>query len=161
MKEKNFLLAVFLVLIISITIFQFFGFNINNYDMFKFDGNKYINLSTHKQTNFIEDDTIVFNIDDDDSDDSQIILNGWAIIKGQDSKSNIKLLLKGNNNAYLINMCSKRRNDVTKAFKDGNNYSNSGFYCNIDTSNFKKDNYKMYIAIRIKENYLIKEINLE
>lgn len=159
MKEKNFLIIIFLALSISIIIFKTTGFNICNYTKFNMDNNKYTNIVTNKQVDFVQDNNILVTIDDNDSDGDKIILSGWAVIKGEKAKGT-KLLLKGDRNSYLVNLCLIRRKDVTAFFGDSINYDNSGFMCRIDTSNFQKDNYVPYIAIKSDKKYLIKRLDL-
>lgn len=80
---------------------------------------------------------------------NQVVINGWAYLKGKDAySSKIRLVLIGDNKeAYEFPVEMGRRTDITESMKDGFNYDNSGFFMKINTEKLRKGEYKIGILI--------------
>lgn len=98
-------------------------------------------------------------------EDGNITIEGWTVIKDQNSDDKeIFIGLKNENNFIYVSRPeqfeSRERKDVSKFFKKEDLYDNSGFYITLNTLLLEKGNYEVFMIIRDSEGeVLVKKSN--
>lgn len=128
---------IFILLALS-TSFSIYKYS-NSPEFIEIDG-----LGVNSQKITLELDEIIVKGD-------LIKLNGWAIVRGIESKMNDKkivLMDTSNEKKYeLVSTRDVKRTDVTSHFNNSMNYNNSGFDTEIPKENLKKGKYRIGILI--------------
>jgi hypothetical protein len=93
---------------------------------------------------------IIYGLDDNIKVDSDSVeLSGWAAYENQEAENCIiKLFLKSDVSIYVFETDTKKRPDVTAAFKKQYNLDNSGFSVKLLKSSLPKGNYKIGFLIK-------------
>lgn len=92
---------------------------------------------------------IIYGLDDNIKVYSDSVeLSGWAAYENQGAENcTIKLFLKSDVNIYVFETDTKKRPDVTEAFKKQYNLDNSGFSVKLLKSSLPKGNYRIGLLI--------------
>ncbi len=82
-------------------------------------------------------DSVLCSIDAVTVDDTNIYVNGWALIKGEvSSKNKYFVVLENDRGIYKLRTQQVERLDVTEAFGNSINYDMSGFVVNSNICNY-------------------------
>ena len=95
-------------------------------------------------------DKIIFGIDNFQFSETGLTIDGWATLENYDSdKSKIDVLLISDKNE-ILKLPSQQviRADVTLAYKDVNNYDNSGFKLHVSQENIPQGKHEIGILIK-------------
>lgn len=92
---------------------------------------------------------ISYNIELIEEEEGNILIQGWAFVKGDESRNDTThLILQNQNNTYRVSTTSVKRDDVASAFKD-TSLTNSGFSVSFAKEKLLNGEY----IIGIEKNY--------
>lgn len=94
---------------------------------------------------------VVINIDEISENNEGFFLNGWAILKGNKSEKDSKMLIfldmKDKKKNYLLKTEDVLREDVTKHYKNKINYDYSGLSLFLPKIELPKSKYRIGVQI--------------
>lgn len=107
-----------------------------------------IDISGFKPLKNANGDKINYWIENFETTNDSIKLNGWAYIDGNEANnSKIDIILIGKNQVIKLPHRNIRRDDITKSVRYKYNLDNSGFFSGVPINNLEKDNYRVGILI--------------
>ena len=95
-----------------------------------------------------------------DPDGKCVVIEGWCVILGQETKPvSMHVLLRNDNSGVYLKMPTTivSRVDVTEALNDGVNYDNSGYSVNVNSEkiDFTKNKFEICILYECGKNKCI------